>query len=323
MSENVNENDYFDEGNHKQKNFNATPKSEFSAENYLNTRLEKGEESRELQIRIVLTKDIDDRYKVAIPVEVHSIMLNDKQQRAKTISTGKFKSFVCLNDPHLGQHDDRGCPLCNHMKEMFTEAENTLTKGTAEWKAMCKQAYKYDSKTAYIVRCIVRGHENEGIKFWRFNKRDDGSGIFDKLLNMYTLRKKRGIDMFDYHNGLDIILTLTQDVDPTPGTPAKTVISLDADVMQSPLATSQEQIDAWVNDPKDWRDMYRSKSYDYLKIVADGESPVWNKDLSKFVIWKDPEELKKEETAIIEKAKEALKEQPIVVEDEQEEELPF
>lgn len=332
MTEILNENSYFDEGRQKSKNFGGTSKTEFSADNYLDTRLKKGEETREIQIRIVLTKDIDGKDKVAIPVEVHSIMLNDKQQHAKTISTGKFKSFICLNDPHIENQDERGCPLCNHMREIFTEAENTLVKGSQEWKSMCKQAYKYDSKTAYIVRCIERGHESDGIKFWRFNKRDDGSGIFDKLVNMYTLRKKRGIDMFDYQNGLDIILTLTQDIDPTPGAPTKTVISLDADILQSPLSDNMEQIESWVNDTKDWRDMYRSKSYDYLKIVADGESPVWNRELGKFVEWRDPEELKREDNDIIEKAMGELNLKPHAVgsqeqpEDESQyfnEELPF
>ena len=332
MTEDVNENGLFDEGRQKPKNNpSKTPKTEFSTDNYLDTRLNDGEDRREIQVRIVLTKDIDDRYKVAIPVEVHSIMLNEKQQRAKTISNGKFKSFICLKDPHLDKHDERGCPLCNRMTEIFAEA-NELPEKSAERKAVCKQAYKYDSKTAYIVRVIERGHEAEGIKFWRFNKRDDGSGIFDQLLNMYTLRKKRNIDMFDYKNGYDIILTLTQDPDPTPGAPAKTVISLDADVVATPLAETQEQIDAWVNDPKDWRDMYRSKSYDYLKIVADGESPVWSKEENKFVVWKDPEELKKEEAAIVEKAKQALQEQPtstpaqsapVASEEEVEDDLPF
>lgn len=307
MSENVNENNPFDEGRKKQKNVEQTKKQEFNEENYLNTRLSDKEDSKTITIRLVLTEDIDGKSKVAIPVEVHSIKLNEKQQRAKTIANGKFKSFICLNDPHLEYHDDQGCPLCNKMKSIFDEAAATTQKGSPEWKAMCKQAYKFDSKTAYIARCIERGHEDEGIKFWRFNKRDDGSGILDKLKNMYALRKSRGIDMFDYNNGFDIILTLSKDPDPTPGAPDKTVISIDADVLPSTLADTQEQIDAWVNDPKDWRDMYRSKSYDYLKIVADGESPVWSKELGKFVEWRDPEELKKEDAETTAKAVAELK----------------
>lgn len=332
MSENVNENSPFDEGRKKQKNVEQTKKQEFNEENYLNTRLSDKEDSKTITIRLVLTEDIDGKSKVAIPVEVHSIKLNDKQQRAKTIASGKFKSFICLNDPHLDYHDERGCPLCNKMKSIFDEAAATTQKGSAEWKSMCKQAYKFDSKTAYIARCIERGHEDEGIKFWRFNKRDDGSGILDKLKNMYSLRKSRGIDMFDYQNGFDIILTLSKDPDPTPGAPDKTVISIDADVLPSALADTKEQIDAWVNDPKDWRDMYRSKSYEYLEIVANGESPIWDKSLGKFVEWRDPEELKKEEAETTAKAAAELKDTAstvtnattvTTVEQESDEELPF
>jgi hypothetical protein len=92
------------------------------------------------------------------------------------------------------------------------------------------------------------------------------------------------------------------------------------------LSDNQEQINAWVNDEKDWRDMYRSKSFDYLSIVADGESPVWDKDNGKFVVWVDSEELKKRTQDIEQTAAEELK--PTVVldgtnETEIDSELPF
>ena len=94
----------------------------------MDVRLDENEDEREFNIRIILTKDIDGKDKVAIPVETHSIMLNDKQQKAKTISKSKFKSFICLNDAHLGVSDSRGCPLCNKMHELFDEANTTCAK---------------------------------------------------------------------------------------------------------------------------------------------------------------------------------------------------
>lgn len=335
MTENVNSNenyvdDIFDEGKKKMPKQDGTKKTEFNEKNYLNTRLGENETEREFSVRIILTKDIDGRDKVAIPIETHSIMLNDKQQKAKTISKSKFKSFICLNDPHLtnngDSHDD--CPLCKKMKELFDEAQTTSTKGSAEWKAKCKAAYKYESKTTYIVRCIERGKEDEGVKFWRFNKRDDGSGIYDQLLDIAKLYLKHNIKVYDYKTGYDIVVKLTKDVDPTPGAPEKTIVKVQADVVSSPLAATQEEIDAIVNDPKDWRDMYSAKSYDYLKLVADGESPVWDKKTQKLVAWVDPEELKRRSAEAEQAAAQELKPTqkpvtPVVENNEVDEELPF
>lgn len=314
MAEIVNDSyieDIFDEGKKKIAKQDNQKKTEFNEKNYLNTRLSDGEDEREFNVRIILTEDIDGRFKVAIPIETHSIMLNDKQQKAKTISKSKFKSFICLNDPHIHNADDDnhcGCPLCDKKKELFVEAEATSTKGTADWKAKCKNAYKYESKITYVVRCIERGKEDEGVKFWRFNKRDDGSGIYDQLLNIAKLYSKHGIKVYDYQTGYDLVVKLTKDPDPTPGAPVKTNVTVCADVVSSPLAETQEEIDSIINDPKDWRDMYSTKSYDYLKIVADGESPIWSREANKFVEWIDTDVLKQRNAEIEKAAANELKE---------------
>ena len=97
MPDNVN-NVYFDEGAKKTQYSDQRKKVEFTPTNYLNTRLEKNEKSRKTKIRIILTKDIDGRYKMAIPVEVHSLKLSESQNRMKKVSESGFKSFICLND---------------------------------------------------------------------------------------------------------------------------------------------------------------------------------------------------------------------------------
>lgn len=78
--------------------------------------------------------------------------------------------------------------------------------------------------------------------------------------------------------------------------------------------------ESWINDPKDWRDMYRSKSYDYLKIVADGKSPVYSQSEGKYVAWVDmtDENAKAERDAANE-----LREANIMNNNEAEEDLPF
>jgi hypothetical protein len=39
----------------------------------------------------------------------------------------------------------------------------------------------------------------------------------------------------------------------------------------------------WLADTRTWRDVYAIKSYDYLLLVVNGHTPIWNKDLGKFV----------------------------------------
>ena len=310
--------DIFDPGRSKTKlNVN---KQVFNPNNYLNTRLGVNESSRSLNIRIILTPDIDGRNKVAIPTDVHNIVLNTKQQKAKVIATNKFKSFLCLNDDHLKDENELNvvhkCPFCEKKKELLAEAnqiiinenDDDVTRAVKNSKknAILKEAFSHGSKIAYVVRCIERGKEEEGVKFWRFNKHDDGKGLFDILYGFYQKYKERGINLFDYDNGYDIIVTLTKDNN------GKTAITLMPDVLPSPLSTDENQKNLWLNDDKDWRDMYRAKSYDYLKIVSDGESPVWDKDKNCYVIWKDIDELQREENELYQKAANELKSEPVI-----------
>jgi len=322
---NQNENELFDDGCGNQPQEQQQVKKAFDAKNYLNTRLADNEQKRTVNIRIVLTEDIDGKKKFAIPVNIHSLKLSLNQNRQNKVAKGGYKSFICLNDSHvkddLGQN---GCPLCQKKYKIFEEANNVDDVNIK--KAICKQAYSYDTKTSYIVRCIERGKEDEGIKFWRFNKHDDGSGPFDVIKEMWTTYHNAGINIFDYKNGIDLILTLTKAPKKNENSPEKTAIKIMADVAPKPLGTD-EQIQMWVNDTKDWKDMYRAKSFDYLALIADDKTPVFDNDNKKWVAWKDTNEQEKAEQEAAQELKEQPKPepkpapQPVV--EEPEEELPF
>lgn len=322
MIENVNPyENYFDDGDSKKKNVENVQKNEFNLDNYLNTRLKKGETRRKLKVRIVLTQDIDGRWKMAIPVNIHSLKLTESQNKQKKVSESGYKSFICLNDKHISNDiGHQGCPLCNKKTQIFEQANQAID--AAERKSLCKEAYKYDTKTAFIVRCIERGKENEGVKFWRFNKRDDGGGVYDMLKEAFELYKfptddngneykiidengeevrnpnyvlpSSSEDIFNYYTGRDIIITLTQTPDPTPGAPDKTTVKINVDNKQTPLAANEELMNLYINDTKDWRDMYRSKSFEYLQLIANDETPVFNKTTQSFVPWRDMEATNKE-----------------------------
>lgn len=325
---NQNENELFDDGGGNQPKTQPQPqqqKKAFDAKNYLNTRLADNEQKRTINIRIVLTEDIDGKKKFAIPVNIHSLKLSLNQNRQNKVAKGGYKSFICLNDHHvkddLGQN---GCPLCQKKFKIFEEANKV--EDVNEKKAICKQAYSYDTKTSYIVRCIERGKEDEGIKFWRFNKHDDGSGPFDIIKEMWTTYHNAGINIFDYKGGIDLILTLTKAPKKNENSTEKTAIKIMADVAPKPLGTD-EQIQMWVNDEKDWKDMYRAKSFDYLALIADDKTPVFDAENKKWVAWVDEDEKKKVEQEAAQQLKEQPKPepkpitQPVV--EEPEEELPY
>lgn len=357
MSNDVNE-VVWDEGKKKNQNNYQKKGTEFSTTNYLNTRLEKGEKSRKTKIRIILTEDIDGKNKVAIPVEIHSLKLNENQNRMKKVSESGFKSFICLNDKHVTDEGGQGCPLCDKKYALFKEA-NAISD-PLEHKAMCKQAFAYDTKTAYIVRCIERGKEEDGVKFWRFNKRDDGTGIFDELMAMYITYRyptdENGEDymlydengdsyindkytmpsdgewenIFDYNNGRDINIVMTQSLNKATGAPDKTGIKLVVDPKRSPLSADEAQAEEWLNDEKDWRDMYRVKSYDFLKLIAEEQTPVYNRATGGFVPFVDQSELDRQEQEIAEELKyvqaqpeETVAETGFAEGAEEEQELPF
>ena len=324
---NLNENELFDDGCGNQPQTQPQQqKKAFDAKNYLNTRLVDNEQKRTVNIRIVLTEDIDGKKKFAIPVNIHSLKLSLNQNRQNKVAKGGYKSFICLNDHHIKDEvGQNGCPLCQKKLQIFEEA-NKVTD-INEKKAICKQAYSYDTKTSYIVRCIERGKEDEGIKFWRFNKHDDGTGPFDTIKELWMAYHAAGRNIFDYKDGIDLILTLTKAPKKSENSPDKTAIKIMADVAPKPLGTD-EQIEMWVNDTKDWKDMYRAKSFDYLALIADDKTPVFDAEKKKWVAWKEITDKEKAEQEAAQELKEQPKPEPKpapqpVVSSDDEEELPF
>ena len=51
----------------------------------------------------------------------------------------------------------------------------------------------------------------------------------------------------------------------------------------SMLTNDKTKANAWVKDATTWKDVYKASPVEYLEIIANGESPVWDKNLKKFV----------------------------------------
>lgn len=245
----------------------------FDKKNYLNTRLENGQTSKTLTIRLLPFND-----KSATPffkVYTHIVKVN------KELAPGGWKQFICPAKNHIeGQTSDK-CPFCETAKkarEIKFETEDPIQR-----EKMNKVEFQNSARESWIVRCIERGHEEDGVKFWLFSHSRKGDGIYDKIMNIFQRRYSKGREngeiknIFDLQEGKDLEITVTLD------TNGKSIINIVDDDRYSPLSTDVEQANQWINDPKQWYDVYSMKSYDYMSIVINGDVPYYNKDLKKYV----------------------------------------
>jgi hypothetical protein len=145
-------------------------------------------------------------------------------------------------------------------------------------------------------------------------------------------RKGNTYSIFDLNNGLDLIITLTRTAD------NKTSIQIVDDGFPSPLTDNYELGMSWIQDEKNWYDVYTVKSYDYMTIIAMGGVPVFNKELGKYVDKEEMNKIKEEaeqqriEDELTEETRdysEVAKSNEIIVDasntadDDSEEDLPF
>jgi hypothetical protein len=244
-------------------------KTEFNPKNYLQARLNQGETSKTLTIRLLpFSPDGGSPFK---KVFIHTVKVN------KELSPGGWRTFVCPTHNKMG---DR-CPFC----EVSGEARKRRNESTneVEKKKFGDIEFMNRAKAAWIVRCIERDHEEDGPKFWLFNDSAKKDGVYDKIMNIFFERKKaaerkgKESNIFDVNDGKDLIITLTRDQN------GKTVTKVVDDEDKSPLTESYEQGMAWINDDKKWDEVYTVKPYEYMEIVVKGGVPVFDKSQNKYV----------------------------------------
>ena len=207
---------------------------------------------------------------------MHTVRVN------KEVSPSGWKTFVCpIRNIKDGEPMGDGCPFCEtHAKarELKAHALDEPTKnkyGDVEFINRVKEMW--------IVRCIERGHEEDGVKFWMFNASKKNDGVYDKIINLANIRaesaarKGNKYSIFDINNGLDLIITLKKDSN------NKTSIQVVDDGFPSPLTTDKELGMSWIQDEKKWYEVYTVKPYEYMAIVALGGVPVYDKEFGKYV----------------------------------------
>jgi len=217
----------------------------YDLKNYFNTYIKEGVKSATKQIRILPTTNGSTPF---VEVHTHKVQVD-----------GEWKTFACLK-----HEKGEACPFCE-------AREALLSTGKDSDKELAK---KYNARKMYVVKVIDREHEDEGVKFWRFNHDYRKEGIYDKIIGVLNAIKK---DVTNAENGRDLLLTINRNMNNIP------VVSAVASLDPSTLSEDQELTDLWLSDSRVWEDVYSVRTYDYLEIIVKGGVPVWDKEEKKFV----------------------------------------
>ena len=216
-------------------------KTTFDTKNYLQARLGSNENSKTLTIRLLpFSPEGGSPFK---KVFMHTVKVN------KEVSPSGWKTFVCpTHNKKDGEVMGEKCPFC----EMTAKARELKSKSLDEptKKKYGDIEFLNRVKEMWIVRCIERDHEEDGVKFWLFNTSKKKDGVFDKIMNIAKTRaeaaEKKGnkYSIFNLNNGLDLIITLSRTSD------NKTAIQILDSGFPSPLSEDYELGEKWIHDSK-------------------------------------------------------------------------
>lgn len=260
----------------EQKQFSNTKKTAFNVKNYLPARLESNEQQKTMTIRLLPFSP--EGGSPFFKVFTHTVRVN------KSVAPNGWKTFICpvKNKNEEGEAWGDKCPFCE-LSSRAKEAKFSATDESMK-KKYGEIEFSNKAKEEWIVRCIDRDHEEDGVKFWMFpatTKNKDG--VYDKIINLANQRaasaakKGNNYSIFDLNNGMDLIITLSRT------STNKTSIQVVDEGMPSPLSEDYELGMKWINDEKKWNEVYTVKPYDYMDIITKGGAPVYDKEQKCYV----------------------------------------
>lgn len=248
------------------KTGNSTSSNSFEQDfsKYFAVRLEDGVSDGEMTIRLMPPKE-----------GVHPLLKEtetpfDEGHWHYLKVGGKWRKIYCRK-----HNDGEHCPLCDVTDDLYKSWKET---GNKEDKEL---ANSYKAKKFYIARLIDRQKEEDGVKFWRFTHNYKGEGALDKIIPLFT---KKG-DITDLRNGRDLTVILGRDN--KNFTKITSIMAEDPSVIADPKSPQAKE---WVNDTTTWKDVYSAQPVEYVQLIADGETPVWDKNLGKFIAKGDESE---------------------------------
>jgi hypothetical protein len=125
-----------------------------------------------------------------------------------------------------------------------------------DWKA----AKKMEPKLRTFVPVLVRGEEGDGVRFWGF-----GKTVYQEILG-YMADPDYG-DITDPNEGRDITVEVVSAEDSGTSYPVTTIR---VKPKETPLATSKEDTDKYLNSQKEITELYSELTYAELKNVLEG-----------------------------------------------------
>ena len=227
---------------------------------YFTEKLRQGQKTAEKTFRIL--PSTDPTKSPFVETYYHEMNVN-----------GKYEKIHCTK-----LNDGEPCKICEAREALYED-------GSKKAKAM---ASSYTARKYYVVKGIDRDNEDHGVKFWRFKHKYTGDGVMDKLI---PILKKRG-NIMDPREGRDI--TITTNRNDKGWSVVTNIMSEDPSVLTDPKSTEAKD---WMSNEETWRDVYSVKPVEFVNIVAEQKTPVWDSELKKFVAEEDKEE---KETASLE-----------------------
>ena len=216
----------------------STGSKSYDLKNYFSTFLKEGVKTGSKTIRILPAADGGTPFK---EIFIHSKQVN-----------GKWKKFACLKG-----NFDKDCPFCEARQAL-------LSSGKDGQKELAKQ---FGSRKMYVLRVIDRDHEEDGVKFWRFNHDYTSQGIYDKII---SIMRQNG-NITDPEVGRDLVIDIARDHK------NNCVVSGVVHCDKSPTLENKEQLKNLIEDSRTWEDVYSVKDYEYLDLVVKGFEPAWDK----------------------------------------------
>ena len=154
---------------------------------------------------------------------------------------------------NIGKFRTLASPLNWDEKDPIAEFAKQL-RGTND-KENWKLAKKLDPKTRIFAPVIVRGQEAEGVQMWEFGKM-----VYESFLNL-AADEEVG-DFTDIVNGRDIKLVTTG---PEQNGTQYNKTTINPSMKQTPLSTDKKQVETWLEDQQNPKDVYRPLPFDTLK----------------------------------------------------------
>ena len=222
---------------------------------YFTEKLRQGQKTAEKTFRILPSND--PTKSPFVETYYHEMNVN-----------GKYEKIHCTK-----LNDGGECKLCDAKDALYED-------GSKKAKAM---ASSYTARKYYVVKGIDRDNEDHGVKFWRFKHKYTGDGVMDKLI---PILKKRG-NIMDPREGRDIVITTNRN--DKGWSVVTSIMAEDPSVLTDPKSPQAKE---WMANEETWRDVYSVKPVEFVNIVAEQKTPVWDSELKKFVAEEDKEDRK-------------------------------